>query len=114
MASISRFHVQIIQLFACVFMWVHWDACLQYGACASQPSTRSTLSVVPILPHKAGMPQIANALQVSSGQQLKESRMQCSVWKCACQYAGGNSAASIARENSVFPAAALAGCMRVA
>lgn len=57
--SISRFHVQIIQLFACVFMWVHWDACLQYGVCASQPPTRSTLSVFLISPHKGGMPQIA-------------------------------------------------------
>jgi len=39
-SSISRFHIQIIQLFAFVFVWVHWDACLQYGACASQPPTR--------------------------------------------------------------------------
>lgn len=42
MSSISRFHIQIIQLFAFVFVWVHWDACLQYGACASQPSSRYT------------------------------------------------------------------------
>ncbi|CAL5223621.1 g6162 [Coccomyxa viridis] len=39
-SSISRFHIQIIQLFAFVFVWVHWDACLQYGACASQPPSR--------------------------------------------------------------------------
>ena len=42
MSSISRFHIQIIQLFAFVFVWVHWDACLQYGACASQPPSRYT------------------------------------------------------------------------
>lgn len=41
MSSISRFHIQIIQLFAFVLVWVHWDACLQYGACASQPPNRS-------------------------------------------------------------------------
>ena len=67
MGSISRFHVQIIQLFACVFMWVHWDACLQYGVCASQPPTRSTLSVFLIPPHKAGMPQIAMYCQLALG-----------------------------------------------
>ena len=42
MSSISRFHIQIIQLFAFVFVWVHWDACLQYGACASQAPGRCT------------------------------------------------------------------------
>ena len=42
MSSISRFHIQIIQLFAFVFVWVHWDACLQYGACTSQPPSRYT------------------------------------------------------------------------
>ena len=31
-SSISRFHIQIIQLFAFVLVWVQWDACLQYGA----------------------------------------------------------------------------------
>ena len=42
MSSISRFHIQIIQLFAFVFVWVHWDACLQYGACTSQLPSRYT------------------------------------------------------------------------
>ena len=39
-ATISRFHIQILQLFAFVLIWVHWDACLQYGACAAQPASR--------------------------------------------------------------------------
>lgn len=39
-SSISRFHIQILQLFLFVFIWVHWDACLQYGACAAQPAVR--------------------------------------------------------------------------
>lgn len=39
-SSISRFHIQIMQLFLFVFIWVHWDACLQYGACAAQPPIR--------------------------------------------------------------------------
>ena len=52
MSSISRFHIQIIQLFAFVFVWVHWDACLQYGACASQPPSRyiQPSVIVPICP----------------------------------------------------------------
>ena len=39
-ANISRFHIQILQLFGLVLIWVHWNACLQYGACAAQPPIR--------------------------------------------------------------------------
>lgn len=39
-ANISRFHIQIGQLFTLVLLWVHWNACLQYGACAAQAPTR--------------------------------------------------------------------------
>ncbi len=39
-ANISRFHIQIGQLFTLVLIWVHWNACLQYGACAAQAPSR--------------------------------------------------------------------------
>ncbi len=39
-SSISRFHIQIMQMFLFVFIWVHWDACLQYGACSAQTPLR--------------------------------------------------------------------------
>ena len=39
-ANISRFHIQIGQLFTMVLIWVHWNACLQYGACAAQAPSR--------------------------------------------------------------------------
>eukprot|EP00884_Botryococcus_braunii_P013800 jgi/Botrbrau1/22420/Bobra.0091s0023.2 len=38
LASISRFHAQILRLLALLFVWTHWNACLQYGACAAQGS----------------------------------------------------------------------------
>ncbi|BDA48837.1 Potassium/sodium hyperpolarization-activated cyclic nucleotide-gated channel [Coccomyxa sp. Obi] len=34
-SSISRFHIQILQMFLFVFIWVHWDACLQYECACS-------------------------------------------------------------------------------
>lgn len=38
--SISRFHMSILRLLLIVLVWVHWDACLNYGACAYQAAPR--------------------------------------------------------------------------
>ena len=37
LSSISRFHMSILRLLLIVLVWVHWDACLNYGFCAYEP-----------------------------------------------------------------------------
>lgn len=39
-ANIDQFHAQIAKLLAYVFIFVHWNACLQYGSCTAQGARR--------------------------------------------------------------------------
>lgn len=39
-ANISQFDSQILKLVAYVFLWVHWNSCLQYGSCVAQPDSK--------------------------------------------------------------------------
>ena len=48
-ANIDQFHAQIAKLLAYVFIFVHWNACLQYGSCTAQGARRQAAScAVPI------------------------------------------------------------------
>ena len=40
MSDISQFDAQILKLTTYVFLWIHWNACLQYGSCVAQPDSR--------------------------------------------------------------------------
>ena len=39
-SRINQFHAQLVKLGAYVFMFVHWNACLQYGSCTAQGESR--------------------------------------------------------------------------
>ena len=39
-SEISRFHGQLLRLLTFLAIWVHWDACLQYGSCAAPQHNR--------------------------------------------------------------------------
>ena len=43
-ANIDQFHAQITKLLAYVFIFVHWNACLQYGSCTAQGARRQAAS----------------------------------------------------------------------
>ena len=43
--DISRFHFQLLRLLAFLLVWIHWDACLHYGACALAGPHRQALDV---------------------------------------------------------------------
>ena len=45
-ANIDQFHAQITKLLAYVFIFVHWNACLQYGSCTAQGARRQAASCV--------------------------------------------------------------------
>ena len=40
LSDISQFDSQILKLTTYVFLWIHWNACLQYGSCVAQPDSR--------------------------------------------------------------------------
>lgn len=40
LSDISQFDAQILKLTTYVFLWIHWNACLQYGSCVAQPDSR--------------------------------------------------------------------------
>lgn len=40
LSDISQFDSQILKLTTYVFLWIHWNACLQYGSCVAQPESR--------------------------------------------------------------------------
>ena len=39
-SEISRFHGQLLRLLTFLSIWVHWDACIQYGSCANAHHNR--------------------------------------------------------------------------
>lgn len=39
-SEISRFHGQLLRLLTFLSIWVHWDACIQYGSCANPRHNR--------------------------------------------------------------------------
>ncbi|KAL3154475.1 hypothetical protein ABBQ32_013941 [Trebouxia sp. C0010 RCD-2024] len=39
LSDISQFDSQILKLTTYVFLWIHWNACLQYGSCVAQPDS---------------------------------------------------------------------------
>ncbi|DBB03995.1 TPA: SCF ubiquitin ligase complex subunit [Trebouxia sp. C0004] len=39
LSDISQFDAQILKLTTYVFLWIHWNACLQYGSCVAQPDS---------------------------------------------------------------------------
>lgn len=47
LSKISRFHMRILRLLVVVLVWVHWDACLNYGACVYQHPPRWVMPGIP-------------------------------------------------------------------
>lgn len=72
-SSISRFHIQILQMFLFVFIWVHWDACLQYGACSAQSPLRQAPSPPGLLQVEADC--VAQAAELSHKHSRLSSKM---------------------------------------
>lgn len=39
-SRLRKFHLKILRLLLILLVWVHWDACLNYGVCAYEPPPR--------------------------------------------------------------------------
>ena len=60
-SEISRFHGQLLRLLTFLSIWVHWDACLQYGSCANPRHNR--LEAVLVVPVRHPCPGQRGAVQ---------------------------------------------------